>query len=223
MFISIYANAKMHHFEMFFQLYYSNHNPRPRKWQFFFFFFAPEQNAIWIFSLIKGHKEKAHMRERGQEREREIWSLCAMADCTDKHFAGSVHSLYACLCVQSSTWKNAQPGKRLFPSFKRSCMLYMPSQTHPHTNTPINGCSQTPFVPLEFLKKGCHLAQKLLLCHYCVCSIGNPPIPLSVSFCLFLSLITGLQKVPNTKDWLAKVITCRCTASGLTSLAVFLS
>jgi len=101
--------------------------------------------------------------------------------------------------------KNAQPGKRLFPSFKRSCMLYMPSQTHPDTNTPINGCSQTPFVPLEFLKKGCHLAQKLLLCHYCVCSIGSPPIPLSrsaIAFCFFffLSLITGLQKVLNTKD-----------------------
>lgn len=96
---------------------------------------------------------KRHMRERGQEREREIWSLCFVADCTDKHFADSVHSLYARLCVQSSTWKNAQPGKRLFPSFKRSCMLYMPSQTHPHTNTPINGCSQTPFVLLEFLKK----------------------------------------------------------------------
>lgn len=160
---------------------------------------------------------------REQEREREICSLCAVADCIDKPFCRQTHSLSACLCVQSSTWKNTQPGKRLFPSFKRSCMLYMPSQTHPHTNTPINGCSQTPFVPLEFLKKGCHLAQKLLLCHYCLFNRkpSNSPFgQLLPFFCLWLQ---GCGRFLTRKTDLAtKVITSRCTAYDLTSLTVFL-
>lgn len=54
------------------------------------------------------------------------------------------------------------------------------------------------FFALEFL---CHLAQKWVLCHYCVCSVGSRPIHLSVSYFLILSLITGLQKAPKMKDW----------------------
>jgi len=155
----------------------------------FFFLFAPEQNVIWLFSLIKGHKEKAHLREREEEREKERFGHCVPWQIAQTSLLQAAYTLFMLVFVFSRLpEKNAQPGKRLFPSFKRSCMLYMPSQTHPHTNTPINGCSQTPFVPLEFLKKGCHLAQKLLLCHYCVCSIGSPPIPLSrsaIAFCFF--------------------------------------
>lgn len=166
---------------------------------FFFFFsvafafaFALEQNAIWLFSLIKGHKEKAHI----SEREREIRSLCTVADCTDKAVYILFMLVFVFSCLPEKKQKKNTTSKRLFPSFKRSCMPYMLSQTHPHTNTPINGCSQTPFVPQEFL---CHLAQKWVLCHYCVSSIGSPPIHLSVSYFLILSLITGLQKAPNTK------------------------
>lgn len=60
-----------------------------------FLAFAIEQNVICLFNLIKGHKE----RERERAEKIEIWSLCTVADCTDKPFAGRVRSL----CIQLST------------------------------------------------------------------------------------------------------------------------
>lgn len=88
-----------------------------------FLAFALEQNAICLFNLIKGHKERE--RESRENRDSVIVYRDRMhrqAFCRQSTF-----SLYSVVYL-----KNPRP------AFKRSCMPYMPSQTHQHTNSPIN-------------------------------------------------------------------------------------
>ncbi len=124
-------------------------------------------------------------RERERAEKIKIRSLCTVADCTDKPFAGRVHSL----CIQSSTWINPRP------AFKRSCMPYM-HHKRINTQTVQSALFTNSFCSTEFLKNGCRLARNWVFCHYCVCSIESQFL-FSAGYFLILSLFTGLLKVPG--------------------------
>lgn len=71
--------------------------------------------------------------------------------------------------------------------------------SHPHTNTPINTCSQAPFVPRERLSPYSEMVTLPLSCRV----VGSPTIPLSRFRLRFLWLIAKLQRVPKMKADLA--------------------
>lgn len=164
--------------------------------------------------------------QREKAKEREIWSLCTVADCKDKPFVCSVHSL--CVVVFSSLPEKFQTG-RIFQSFKSVQVVLDTSQTHPHTNTPINIRSLAPFVPQALLKKGCHLTQKPLLCHYCVVFNGEPSnSPFTFLFPFFVAHCGAAESLKRRLIWpchtqaAIRSLRSSCTASG-PSVSVSLS
>lgn len=88
-----------------------------------FLAFALEQNVIWLFNLIKGHKE----RERAEKIRDSVivyhGRLHRQDFCRQRTF-----SLYSVVYLNKPT-----------ASFQEELhAVYMPSQTHQHINTPIS-------------------------------------------------------------------------------------
>lgn len=142
--------------------------------------FALEQNVIWLFNLIKGHKE----RESREKRDSVIvycGRLHRQAFCRQR-----MCSLYSVVYLNKPTTILQEEPHAIYAVTNAS--------THKYSNQRLFTNS---FCSSEFLKKDCRLAQNWVLCHYCVCSIGSPPILFLVSYFLILFLITGLLKVPG--------------------------